>query len=46
MSDFAAHFLLIDYYDFSTPNDIMLIKHEVIKNKLMVFGFLLDLMKF
>jgi hypothetical protein len=43
MNDFTAHFLLTYYYDFSTSNDIMLINHEVIKTKLVVFGFLLDL---
>jgi len=46
MSDFPGLFLLIYWCDFSTPKDIMLINHKVIKTKLVVFGFLLDLMKF
>ena len=32
--------------DFSIPKYIMLIYHKVIKTKLLVFGFLIDLMKF
>ena len=46
MNDFLAHFLLIDQYDLSTPNVIILIYHKVIKTKLAVFSFLLDLLKF